>query len=281
MCDLERVVRFSIQQIQGVGNSLKGLILNTNNVINSANYQTWIEKSNFVERLDNTLPLFPIRDIACKGLGNISLCIKSGAFNPATSTVDYGGVDVPVSVARMLAMTTYLASYWSLYDCLINIIGRVVGCESIRKNPMGKRNPKLVETFLLEEKSGIDPLGIRDILLKSYSNYIGFSYLLRNCYVHEGGMVNGTKILSSGITDEAFSVDDDVAEKLNQEIATRYKIPNVTIVKRGDLVKQLQDCHAKLDDMYISLLRFMTGTLLIEIEAFATNDGFKFSWKDY
>ena len=277
MCDLESVVRSSIEQVRGIKKLLEGIILNPNIVINIDNYNTWIEKTDLIGQLENTLPLFPIRDAACKELCEISLRIKFGEFNPATSTVSYGGIEVSVSVARILAMTTHLASYWSLYDCLINIIGRVLGCESIRKNPMGRRNPKLMETFLLDEKSGIDPLGLRDILLKSYCNYIGFSYLLRNCYVHEGGMVNCQPILSASIVDDAFSVDDDVAEKLNKEITARYKIPNVTIAKKGNLIKQLQDCHAKLDDMFISLLRFMTGTLAIEIEAFATNDGFKLS----
>ena len=235
MSDLESVVRSSIEQVRGIKKLLEGIILNPNLVINIDNYNTWIEKTDLIGQLENTLPLFPIRDAACKELCEISLRIKFGEFNPATSTVSYGGIEVSVSVARILAMTTHLASYWSLYDCLINIIGRVVGCESIRKNPTGRRNPKLMETFLLDEKSGIDSLGLRDVLLKSYSNYIGFSYLLRNCYVHEGGMVNCLPILSAGIVDDAFYVDDDVAEKLNQEIADRYKIPNVTIVKKGIL----------------------------------------------
>lgn len=277
MCDLENVVRSSIEQVRGIKKLLEGIILSSNIVINIDNYNTWIEKTDLIGQLENTLPLFPIRDAACKELCEMSFRIKSGEFNPATSTVSYGGIEISVSAARILAMTTHLASYWSLYDCLTNIIGRVLGCESIRKNPMGRRNPKLMEAFLLDEKSGIDPLGLRDILLKSYCNYIGFSYLLRNCYVHEGGMVNCQSILSTGIVDDAFFVDDDVAEKLNKEITARYKIPNVTIVKEGNLIKQLQDCNAKLDDMFISLLRFMTGTLAVEIEAFATNDGFKLS----
>lgn len=280
MTNLEEEVRSAIMQIQEIDRVVKIQMANSGNVISDLNYRAWTEKIELVERLENVLPLFPVRDNADKGLVYISSCIQREDYNPKTETT-YGGTTVPIKVARMLAMNTYLSAYWSLYDCLTNIIGRVVGPESIRTSHLGRMNPKLVGTFLSDgtqkgkEKPRIEVLGLRGILLESYGNYIGFSYLLRNCSIHEGGMVDALPILSDEMSKGCFVVQDSVAEKLNQEISDRYHIPNVTIVKPGDLDKQLRDCHSILDKMFVSLLRFMTGTLAVEIEAFAAIDGFK------
>jgi len=283
MNNLEEEVRSVIMRIRDIDRIVKTLMVNLGHVISTLNYQAWTEKIELVERLENVLPLFSVRDNADKGLVDISSCIQREGYNPITTTIPYGGVAVPISAARMLAINTYLSAYWSLYDCLTNIIGRVVGPDSIRKNPTGRMNPKLVGTFLSDEtqkgkeKPRIEVLGLRSILLESYGNYIGFSYLLRNCYIHEGGMLDALPILADDMPNGCFVVQENVAEKLNLEISNRYNISNVTIVKPGDLVKQLQDCHSRLDNMFVSLLRFMTGTLAVEIESFAGIDGFKLS----
>lgn len=281
MNTLEEEVNSAITRIWDIDRIVKNQMANSGNVISDGNYKTWTKKIELVEQLENVLPLFPVRDNAAKGLVYISSYVQREDYNPKTETITYGGTTVPIKVARMLAMNTYLSAYWSLYDCLTNIIGRVVGPDSIRTSHLGRMNPKLVGTFLSDEtqkgkeKPRIEVLGLRGILRESYGNYIGFSYLLRNCYIHEGGMVDALPILSDEMSKECFVVQDSVAEKLNQEISDRYQIPNVTIVKPGDLGKQLRDCHSRLDKMFVSLLRFMTGTLAVEIESFAAIDGLK------
>lgn len=281
MNNLEEEVRSVIMRIRDIDRSVKIQMVNPDNVISTLNYRAWAEKIELVERLENVLPLFPVRDNADKGLVDISLCVQREDYNPTTATITYGGVAVPIGIARLLAINTYLSAYWSLYDCLTNIIGRVLGPDSIRTSHLGRMNPKLVGTFLSDEtqkgkeKPRLEVLGLRGILMESFGNYIGLSYLLRNCYIHEGGMVDALPILSDEMSNGCFVVQDSVAEKLNQEISNRYNISNVTIVKPGDLDKQLRDCHSILDKMFVSLLRFMMGTLAVEIESFAEIDGFK------
>lgn len=276
MSDLEKEVQSTMTRLKNAENMLQTTSINLSNVINQDNYATWIEKTQYAKQLELTLPLFALRQHSEKGLMDLLLLCQSRERETVSSIVPYCGVSMPMASARELSIDSYLVAYWSVYDRLSNIIGRVVGNASIRRNPLGKLNPKLVETFLAE-KNGIDVLGMRELIFKSYGYEIGFSYLIRNCYFHEGGMISDLPILSGLSFGDAFMLSDTVAEKLNNEISSRYKIPNVVIVKPDSLVRQLKDCHSKMDNLFVSLLRFMTGTLLVEIESFAAIDGFPIS----
>lgn len=273
MSDLEKEVLSTITRLKAAENEIQKTSVNLCNVIDRDNYATWIEKTQYAKQFELTLPLFAVRQFSEKGLMDLLSLCKSRGREMVSAVVPYCGVSMPMSSARVLSIDSYLVAYWSVYDRLSNIIGRVVGNESIRKNPLGKSNPKLVETFLVE-KNGIDVLGTKDLIFKSYGCEVGLSYLIRNCYVHDGGMIDDLPILSGLSFNDAFMISETVAEKLNDEITKRYKVPNAAIVQPGGLVEQLQGCHSKIENLFISLLRFMTGTLLVEIESFAAIDGF-------
>lgn len=274
MFDLKSAMRSVLKQQQSLAEELRRVSINLGNVIDNNVYETWLSKCGHIQSLEKIVPLSDIRDVAYQNLLNLKRSFDCYPNEPIGNMVPFGGTNISASIATTLAMNAYLSACWALFDCLSNIIGRVVGDESIRNNPQGRSNPKLIETFLAV-KQGIDVLGSREILLKSYGQRIGFSYLLRNCYVHEGGMINGFPLLQGETMEAAFVITKEVAEKINDEIFSRYKIPNTTIVKDGDVIGQLYECHSQLDQMFVSLLRFMMGTLVIEVEAFAAQDGFK------
>lgn len=275
MTDLEKEVRLSITDLRGIENKIQTLSAQPNIGLNRNVCTSWIDKTQHATSLENTLACFSVREYAEKWLSNLSAYIKFHLCEPIETMTGYYDTTIPVSIARTLALDAYLAAHWGLYDRLSNVIGRVIGPETIRLNPLGKANPKIVETFFAE-KQGIDVLGIRNILVSSYGEQVGFSYLLRNCFVHEGGMLNNVPILSGTILRDAFIMSQAVADSLNAEIVARYKIPNVTISKSGDLFAQLRCCHAIIDNMFVSLLRFMRGTLAVEVEAFSLVTGVTF-----
>lgn len=268
MNDLEQEVRVSIKGLRDIENKIQFLSAQPNPVFNRDVCTAWLEKTRYATNLEHSLPCFSVRAYAEKWFSNLSAYINSHMYEPIETMTGYCDTAIPVSIARTLAIDAYLAAHWGLYDRLSNVIGRVIGPETIRLNPSGKANPKIVETFFAE-KQGIDVLGIRNILVNSYGDQVGFSYLLRNCFVHEGGMISDLPILSGIILRDAFTISQAVADKLNAEIASRYKMPNVTIAKSGDLFEQLRYCHASMDNMFVSLLQFMCGTLVVEIQAFA------------
>lgn len=240
---------------------------NPNNAINDDIYKSWLETIRFATiGLQGTLPILAARDAAEKTLLGLAENLKSRDGGGLSSGVMWCGVHIPVPDARILAMDAYLAVCWALNDRLSNIIGRVIGNKKNRDN---QTSHKLVEAFQRQ-----DILGVSGILSNLYGEEIGFSYLLRNCYMHEGGMIDNTPILGGSTGCDAFEVTGPIAEKLNGEIGKR---PNATIAKQGNLIAQLQKCHERLDEMFVSLLRLMRGTLIVEIEAFADIDGFQIS----
>lgn len=271
MNNLEQEVRAAIKGLQDVARQVQHLAGRENIIIARESYSAWLEKTQQVKNLEDSLPCFAVRQAARNVLLGLASQVQLLDYQPLTSTARYCDIDVPIAVARVLAMDSYLASHWALYDRLSNAIGRVIGNKTIRGDQQGKSNPKLIETFLAK-KNGIDVLGERDILVDSYGSQIGFSYLVRNCYVHEGGMIGTSPILSGETFGEAFSISEEVAKKLNEAIANRYQISNVAIVSPGDLVGQLEACHGALDTMFVSLLRFIVGTLRVEVTSFAEVD---------
>ena len=273
MFDLKSTMCSVLKQQQSLSEKLEQVSIKIGTVIDKDVYETWSSKCGRIQSLDKIIPLLDVRDVAYQNLLNLKRSFDCHSSEPIGNAIPFGGADVAASIATTLAINAYLSACWALYDCLSNIIGRVVGDENIRNNPQGRSNPKLIETFLAV-KQGIDVLGSREILLKSYGQRIGFSYLLRNCYVHDGGMIDGLSILQGDTIEAAFVITKEVAVKINDEISKRYKIPNTTIAKEGDIIDQLGECHSQLDQMFVSLLRFMMGTLVIEVEAFAAQDGF-------
>ncbi len=271
MNNLEAQVNSTLKCKYDIDGKLNQLNIQGHALSRSDVFRTWLEKSRIIGTLKNTLPLFAVRDAAEKSLLHLVSNFISRELSSMDETVLYNGIEVHAMTARILAMDTYLSINWALYDCLSNVIGRIIGNESFRNNPLGKSNPKLVETFLAQ-KQGIDVLGIKEFLLDIFSYQIGFSYLMRNCYVHAGGMVNDVPILSGVTFGDAFTITASIAEKLNHEISERYKLPNAAIVKEGDAVTQLQECHSRLDQMFVAMLRFMIGTFSVEIEAFSINN---------
>ena len=276
MFDLKSTMCSVLTQQQSLSESLEQVSIKIDNVIDKDVYETWLLKCGLIRSLDKIIPLWDVRDAAYQNLLILKRFLDCHSSEPIGNAIPFGGANVTASIATTLAIDAYLSACWSLYDCLSNVIGRVVGDENVRNNPQGRLNPKLIETFLAV-KQGIDVLGSRDILLKSFGQRIGFSYLLRNCYVHEGGMIGGSTILQEKTMEDAFVITSDVADKINNEISIRYRIPNTIIAKKGSVIDQLSECHAQLDQMFVSLLRFMMGTLLVEVEAFAAQDGFNAS----
>ena len=263
MTDLKSEIEALLERLQAIERGIQNVRDKQNNTMRDKIYASWHTTIHFATTgLQNTLSLFTVRDAAEKALLGLASSLQQYRCHPLPPIGTYGGVSVSVSDSRILAMDAYLAVCWALYDRLSNIIGSGMANKKIRS--------KLVETFLDN-----DILGIKDILVSLCGEEICFSYFLRNCYMHEGGMIDNTPILGGSTWTDAFEITDSVAAKLNQEIGRRHKISDVTIAEQGDIIPQLQGCHARIDEMFIYLLHFMEGTLLVKIGVFAEIDGFR------
>lgn len=274
MSDLRTILDNTSQELTKVGRKVGICSARGNaNVLPQDVYDVWRSYANFDIVLRQTISVLDCRDYAWKELKLLADTALAGLGKPIDDEVRFGGVQMPLSVARVLAIDSYLTSTWSVYDRLSNVLGRIIGNEGTRENPLGKSNPKLMEDFIGVKRS-LDCFGLQTVLGKTYRQLIGFSYLMRNGFVHEGGDVDKVHILSGQTFGDAFKLDAATADQLNRAIENRYKMPNVTIIQQGDLCLQLQVCHQKLDNMFGSLLEFVIGSLMLEIEAFATVDGY-------
>lgn len=175
-----------------------------------------------------------------------------------------------------LAVTTYLTITWSLYDKLSNVIGRLLGGDDALKNLLSKENPKLIGSFIgyqkndrqNENKKIISTIGINNIVSTCFGEKICLSYLLRNCFVHEGGVIEKEQIFTEKTDDNIFNIGETVARKLNEGIAQAYAIKNSTIAKSGNLISQLEQYHHEIDKCFVGLLKFTIGSFRIQVEEF-------------
>ena len=111
MNNLEQEVRAAIKGLQDVAQQVQHLAGRDNIVIARESYGAWLEKTQRVKLLEDSLPCFSVRESAQKVLLSLASQVKLLDYQPITSTSRYCEIDVPVAIARVLAMDSYLASH--------------------------------------------------------------------------------------------------------------------------------------------------------------------------
>lgn len=235
----------------------------------------WFTKTKLHEDLGETVKLFECRASAMKCLEGLRDNTSKLGSKPMSETILYGTVNVSIFAARLLAIDSYLASTWSIYDRLSNVLGRLMGDAKIVENTSSALSPKLVEDIMGQVKGCYQGFGTNELLSKLYSESIYSSYFLRNSFMHDGGMIDNVPILSGSSAAACFELSKENAEKINNAVAKRFCGSGSGLFKftEGDFISQLKSCHDDLDKMFISLVEFVVGSFCTQVYLFCGRIG--------
>lgn len=211
MNDLSKKVDANAQKMQDLFNALHSSTMSS---IPVDSLTSWRYLSELYRQLNGTTPLFIARDTAWQMIDCIyksSMPDKPMPFD-VTNTIKYNGIDMEFSVARHLALTSYITITWSIYDRLANVCGRLISVSELANNP--KLNPKVVEDFIDGKKT--IPSTIQMHLKTSYEWPLKVSYKIRNWLVHEGYEIGNISLFKSSSLSDCFTLNDDAIEQLQK-----------------------------------------------------------------
>jgi len=239
----------------------------------------WISKANLHKDLEETVKLFECRDSAMLCLTNLRAKASTLDASPLSISVEFGAVQMTLYAARLLAMNSYLATTWSVYDRLSNVVGRLMAKAEMTiqdnktETPNPARNPKLVEDLMAEDDGCYQGFEINQLLSKLHGESIWASYLLRNSFMHDGGMINNIPILSGSSAATCFLLSKENSEMLNKVVAKRAGSMRSEIFKERDFVDQMKVLHEELDKMFAGLVEFVVGSFYSQVSLFGERIG--------
>ena len=235
----------------------------------------WLKKAKLHEALGETVRLFECRTSALKCLEGLRDNVAKLGSKSISETILYGTTEMPIFAARLLAIDSYLASTWSIYDRLSNVFGRLMGDAEIVEDPSSAQSPKLVKDLAGQAKGCYQGFGTNELLSKLYGDVIYSSYFLRNSFMHDGGMMDNAQILSGSSAVACFELSKENADKLNRLVANGScgSGSGVFKFKEGDFISQLKECHDALDKMFLSLAEFVVGSFCAQVGLFCGRIG--------
>lgn len=246
-------------------------------------YEYWSEKSNLHHTLRTTAVLLDVRDRATEvakrlidpdRIKNEEERVKQSG-SPA-NTFLYDGVLMDFSVARHLAVTSYIATTWSIYDRLTNVCGRLAAVAEIANNP--KQNPKMCENFLNDKKNFFG-FSMQFHLKKAYSWPLKVSYRFRNWLVHDGYEANGVPVFRGERISDGLYLHAEAMESLSKsEYLCNDK--DFCCLKQDEnfpwydesLLTILDKYHKEADIMFTGLLDWSVSSFVGQVKSFSERD---------
>ena len=238
-------------------------------------YEQWIKKAALHQTLEGTAGIFPARGVAWSAVQAVSS--PTSVRDYQQNTVAHGALGMDFSVARHLALTTYVAVTWSAYDRLANVCGRLACIADLAENP--RQNPKACEDFLGKR----DTMGFSGHLQirQAYAWPLKVTYKIRNWLVHEGYEEGGTPLFGGDRIADGFRLDKDAAAYL--ESCCGYKADGgkvdsccLTAAEECWSTRELLtilDCyHAEVDTMYAGLVKWAVDAFIGQVTAFTARD---------
>jgi hypothetical protein len=179
-------------------------------------------------------------------------------------------------IARLLATQAYLSSAWAEYDSLTTAISLFVRRS---KNWGLPESCNLVSDYFCrsgnENTLGIPSLPFH-ILSETYGWYACFTYVVRNCLVHDGGYMNGKSIFASNEQSDGFLVAREVWKEFEKRTLSkgftqerlRYSVPisdwlnSDEPAERYDLLKAIDFYFAQTDEACGCILHWVVNSLV-------------------
>ncbi|MBI4388960.1 MAG: hypothetical protein HY580_02165 [Nitrospinae bacterium] len=241
-------------------------------------YEHWAEKTGLHSILATTADILPAREQAWKIVKEVASSSELDDTEP--NIIRYGPLKMDFVIARHLALTSYVAVTWSIYDRLANICGRLSAIAKTAENP--KQNPKLWEDFL--DKKDSFSFGAHLHLQQAYAWPIRVSYKVRNWLVHEGYEEGSIPMFSGKRIVDGFKLHEDAVSHL--EKYCKYKNHNGKIEAcclgvsdecwpTKDLLVILEKYHAEIDLMFSGLVKWCVDSFVGQITAFSERDNAK------
>ena len=242
-------------------------------------YERWSEKASLYRSLEGTVKLFLARD---ESWNNVTGILSQGNIVDANpNLVKYGQHMIDFSVARHLALTSYVSITWSIYDRLANVCGRLSAVVDVTDNP--KNNPKVCEDFLSwGKKSDMLAFGTQFFLIQSYAWPLKVSYKIRNWLVHEGYEEGCIPLFKSDWIADKFILHDDSSNRLEKVCGfnkdSAGKIENCCLGEHEecwpskDLLVILEKYNYEIDMMFAGLLEWSVNAFTMQFRTFVKRD---------
>lgn len=272
MLDLKMEVEKSADKLRAAWTGLQGVV--GSSLPQKCN-EHWIKRAALYRVLSGTATIFPARQAAWEIVQAANS--PSSVIDAGRNLVKHGTLEMDFSIARHLALTSYVAVTWSVYDRLTNVCGRLAGVAEIAENP--KLNPKACE----------DLLGKKDILgfathmhiQHAYRWPLKAAYKIRNWLVHEGYEENSTPLFKGDRIADGFILHDDAIDYLEKCCgynADNGKIDGCCLAAAEecwptrDMLIVLEQYHAEVDELFAGLLKWSVDSFIGQITIFSGRD---------
>jgi hypothetical protein len=189
--------------------------------------------------------------------------------DPSTDIVDYHGIKIPFSNARILGFQGYISMTWSICDSITTAIAPLICTESTckdRSNP-----PQLLTHFIKESK--YSSYYTAYFLKLNYGWAIGVSYVIRNHFFHDGASLQNGKDFFVGISlADEFDISNEGWDFLEKEMAEKHnklKNDHHRLVSswpwhRNNLLNLLRLCNEEIDEALTCLVGWAVGMATLQ-----------------
>jgi hypothetical protein len=254
--------------------------LSSTTLVPSDCYRMWQHRAGLHQPLRGTLALLPAREQALAVVQSIA--VDKNILDRAQSRVSFCDQSMDFAVARHLALASYLAVTWALYDRLSNVCGRLVGPECVGSNQLPTSNPKLIEHFIRDSKERHKQHGftLSRILPQAYGWPAALCYKIRNWVVHEGIEAEGVALFRGDTIADAFELSANAMQRLEKLCdddgikhaqTCQSQEPNHPWYDRS-MLTILARCHSEVDMMFACFVKWSTESFVGQYDAFSTRD---------
>ena len=284
MNDLLTAISNGVNSLQRVETSVNQLRTRSDRMLPIEVYDNWEKLSRLHNSLESSKAVLKCRDEAWKVLDGLSTHIADGGLKLIDEyCCEWTGQVVPFGVVCKMSLMSYVTWTWALYDRLSNVTGRLAGNANIALANPGCNDPKLVENFLSTSKSkAIDGFVMAEHFPRMYEWPIVASYQFRNCCVHDGGYIEGIPFFKGRAVDEAFLIDGEAVNKLNEVVEKRicqktssfcFSVINGECkFADGDIRPQLKAINDEIDVALSSLLQWCVEAFVLQVKVFSERD---------
>ena len=169
--------------------------------------------------------------------------------------VPFGKVRLTFPVARLLTVSAYLTSCWSLADLITSWTGQIF-CTQKQCNQ--GRMAKLTSHFTGKKTNDTGAALIIGSIGPIFGWPAALLYVLRNQFVHEGGTINGSSIFLGDQPQDGYLLFKEGWSKVKNSAEQkgdgakpdqhRMTSPPWMDAEQPDLVEILRDCEREMDD---------------------------------
>lgn len=226
--------------------------------------QLLAEISVAIGRLEPARMLVDARSEAAQRLETLRTeATRSMASTRGPLYVQEAGRDVRFEVARLLAMQSYLASTWGLYDTLWEALCRLLLPQHVLADR--SRTPTFLGTCINGKKSQSGRLG--EMLTHLHGWSIGASYYIRNRFLHDGGSALLSNVFDARDVASEYRIAmvflDDIRQRCRSGdwgLAEQMTWRSGTWPSTTDLKTILDECHTDADEAFRRMLRWAVGS---------------------